>query len=63
MSIVLRDPTLPRDPSAPQRLSDVDGEAELRPPRTLADELLAQYHGSTAAAETLREPASSGPVR
>jgi hypothetical protein len=63
MSIALQDPTLPRDPSAPHGFSEIDQEAELRAPRTLADELLAELHGGAAASETSCEPASSGPVR
>jgi hypothetical protein len=63
MSIALQDPTLTRDPSAPQRFSEIDGEAELRPPRPLVDELLAECRGGAAASETPREQASSGPVR
>jgi hypothetical protein len=63
MSIALQDPTFPRDPSAPHGFSEIDGEAELRASRTLADELLAEFHGGAAASETSRESASSGSVR
>ncbi len=62
MSTALQDPTLPRDPSAPHGFSEIEGEAELKAPRTLAEELLGEPRGGAAASETSFELAYHGPV-
>jgi hypothetical protein len=41
MSVTLQDPVRQRDPSAGHAFPDVVGEARLRAPSTLAEELLA----------------------
>jgi hypothetical protein len=58
----LQDPVLPRDPAAPHRSSELEGEAELRAPRTLAEEMLAESHDSAAAPEISCEPSPHRPV-
>jgi hypothetical protein len=60
MSTALQDPTLPRDPAAPHGSSEFEGEAELRAPRTLAEEILAEFLDGKAASETSCEPTPLG---
>jgi hypothetical protein len=40
MTVILQDPTRPRDPSSGHAFPDVVPEAALEAPRTLAEELL-----------------------
>jgi len=60
MTITLQDPTSPRDPSARHAFPRVIGELPLTPPRTLAEELLAEFRGGEPASETSFELASHG---
>jgi hypothetical protein len=62
MSTALQDPTLPRDPAAPHGFSEIEREPELRAPRTLAEEVLAEFHDGAAASETPCELAPHRPV-
>jgi hypothetical protein len=43
MTVILQDPVRSRDPSSRHAFPSVEGEANLRAPRTLAEELLAGY--------------------
>jgi hypothetical protein len=60
MTITLQDPMSPRDPSSHHAFPDVVGEPPLTPPRTLAEELLAEFRGGETASETSFELASHG---
>lgn len=46
MAITLQDAVRTRDPSSPHAFPEFDGEATLRAPRTIAEELLAATHRS-----------------
>jgi len=60
MTITLQDPALERDPSSRHAFPETRGEAELRAPRTLAEELLASYRSGELDSETAYELASRG---
>ena len=60
MVTTLQDPTLERDPSASHTFPDVRGEVALRAPRTLAEELLAEFKDGGAVAARSFKVASHG---
>jgi hypothetical protein len=60
MTITLQDPILERDPSSRHAFPEFQGEAELRAPRTLAEELLASFRSGELDSETAFELASHG---
>jgi len=60
MTMTLQDPTGQRDPSSRHAFPDVVGEPTLRAPRTLAEELLAEFQGEGGASETSFEVESHG---
>jgi len=60
MITTLQDPTLDRDPASRHAFPEILGDAELRAPRTLAEELLASFHSGQVAPGTTFELASHG---
>lgn len=60
MTITLQDPTSPRDPSARHAFPEVVAEPTMTAPRTLAEQLLAEFWGGEGAHETSFELASHG---
>jgi hypothetical protein len=60
MAVILQDPTRPRDPTSRHAFPDVEAEAKLSAPRTLAEELLAGFRAGGAVTETSFELASHG---
>jgi hypothetical protein len=60
MTITLQDPALERDPTSRHAFPEVPGEAELRAPRTLAEELLASFRDGELDSETTFELGSHG---
>jgi hypothetical protein len=52
MTVVLQDPVRSRDPSSRHAFPTVEGEADLRAPRTLAEELLAGFRAARPEDET-----------
>ena len=61
MTITLQDPALERDPTSRHAFPEIDREAELTAPRTLAEELLASFlSGKLDSSGTAFELASHG---
>jgi hypothetical protein len=60
MTITLQDPALKRDPASGHAFPEVRAEAELRAPRTLAEELLAAFRSGELDSETSFEVESHG---
>jgi hypothetical protein len=60
MTITLQDPALERDPTSRHAFPELPGEAELRAPRTLAEELLASFRHGELDSETAFELRSHG---
>jgi hypothetical protein len=60
MTTTLQDPVGSRDSSAGHAFPEVVSEPTLRAPRTLAEELLSEFHGGRGASETSFELASHG---
>jgi hypothetical protein len=52
MTVILQDPVRSRDPSSRHAFPTIEGEADLRATRTLAEELLASSRAATAEDET-----------
>jgi phosphatidate phosphatase APP1 len=52
MTVVLQDPVLSRDPSSRHAFPIIEGEADLRAPRTLAEEILADSRAGRTEEET-----------
>jgi hypothetical protein len=57
---ILQDSTRSRDPSSPHAFPEMKDEADLRAPRTLAEELLAGFHARGAGPERSFGLASHG---
>ena len=60
MTITLQDPVVDRDQTSRHAFPEIRGEAELRAPRTLAEELLASFHDGALDSETTFELGSHG---
>jgi hypothetical protein len=64
MVTTLQDPTLERDPRAPHAFPAVRAEAALRAPRTLAEDLLAEFEDSgTVTARSFKVASHGGYAR
>ena len=60
MTITLQDPTAERDRTSRHAFPEIHGEAELRAPRTLAEDLLASFRSGELDSETTFELGSHG---
>jgi len=60
VTITLQDPTLERDRRAGHAFPEIQGEVDLRAPRTLAEDLLVSFRNGDLDAETTFELTSHG---
>ena len=60
MTITLQDPTQERDQRARHAFPEIQGEVELRAPRTLAEDLLVSFRNGELDSETAFELTSHG---